>query len=205
MRRAATFGTFMTRPEIPVCQLLILDLDNTLIREWDYLDAAYRAVAEMLAKEAGKEAIAVYARMRTMFDTEGRSRLFDKICDELLLEGRVQQCLEVLRKVRLAESMTLADWAGVSLREHAAQGGFAAVLTNGHPAQQMNKFSQVEWAGAPVPFLCLANELRPKPAPDGVEWLMRLYGVTPRDTVFVGDTDIDRGAAEASKVRFVKA
>ena len=81
----------------------------------------------------------------------------------------------------------------------------AAVLTNGHPGQQMNKFGQVDWAGAPVPFLCLADVIGPKPAPAGIKWLLNLFDVVAADAVFVGDADIDRQAAVAAGVQFVKA
>ena len=68
------------RPEIPACRLLILDLDNTLIRERDYLDGAYSAVAELLAGKSGSDAGVLHARMLEMLDSQGRERLFDKIC-----------------------------------------------------------------------------------------------------------------------------
>ena len=193
------------RPEIPACRLLILDLDNTLIRERDYLDGAYSAVAELLAGKSGSDAGALHARMLEMLDSQGRERLFDKICFELSLPECVPACLEALRRVRLTEPLVLVDWAKNVLREHTRRGGVAAVLTNGHPGQQMNKFVQVDWAGAPVPFLCLADVIGPKPAPAGIKWLLNLFDMVAADAVFVGDAEIDRQAAVAAGVQFVKA
>ncbi len=44
-----------------------------------------------------------------------------------------------------------------------------------------------------------------KPDPRGLVAAMAALGVTPGETLFVGDADVDRGAAEAAGVTFVEA
>jgi D-glycero-D-manno-heptose 1,7-bisphosphate phosphatase len=44
-----------------------------------------------------------------------------------------------------------------------------------------------------------------KPQPGMLVRIMGFYGIRPRDTVFVGDSDADRGAAAAAGVRFLEA
>jgi D-glycero-D-manno-heptose 1,7-bisphosphate phosphatase len=44
-----------------------------------------------------------------------------------------------------------------------------------------------------------------KPKPEMLLSIMRYYGATPKDTVFVGDSETDRRAAEAAGIAFVPA
>ncbi len=44
-----------------------------------------------------------------------------------------------------------------------------------------------------------------KPDPRGLEAALAALGVTPAEALFVGDAEVDRGAAEAAGVRFVAA
>ena len=44
-----------------------------------------------------------------------------------------------------------------------------------------------------------------KPDPDGLRLVMKYLGVTPERTLFVGDSDVDEGAAAAAGTHFVRA
>lgn len=44
-----------------------------------------------------------------------------------------------------------------------------------------------------------------KPDPNGLQLVMQYLGVTPERTLFVGDSDVDEGAAAAAGTHFVRA
>jgi phosphoglycolate phosphatase-like HAD superfamily hydrolase len=78
------------------------------------------------------------------------------------------------------------------------------ILTNGHTDQQVNKITQIEWKGLQKHIKCYyANELVPKPAPDGLLKIMEDHELEPKDLVFIGDADIDENCAKAAGVDFV--
>jgi phosphoglycolate phosphatase len=43
----------------------------------------------------------------------------------------------------------------------------------------------------------------PKPHPESIEKIMETFQVEPRETVFVGDSEIDGQAAESAGVKFI--
>lgn len=48
-----------------------------------------------------------------------------------------------------------------------------------------------------------ASQVRAKPAPDGLRHILDRFGVTGRDTIYVGDTVLDEQSAAAAGVRLV--
>jgi phosphoglycolate phosphatase len=44
---------------------------------------------------------------------------------------------------------------------------------------------------------------KPKPHPESIEKIMETFQVEPRETVFVGDSEIDRQTAESAGVKFI--
>ena len=48
-----------------------------------------------------------------------------------------------------------------------------------------------------------ANEIEPKPAPDGLLKIMSDHQLSAEELVFIGDADIDENCAKAAGVDFV--
>ena len=189
----------------PDYQMMVLDLDNTIIREMDYLNGAYKQIASLLSEGAKYTTSHIYSRLLCRFTKYGRKMIFDRVCSDLELNASryIPKCLEILRTVDLLEPLKLEDWVPPSLDFRHFNGLHSTVLTNGNPTQQMNKYKQIDWQQIPIPFLCLANNLRPKPFPDGIFWIMDLFDVTASEIIFVGDSEVDRKAAAKAGTSFI--
>jgi len=73
--------TTMPRTTMPPERAIVFDLDDTLFPEWQYAFSGFDAVSRAFADRLGPvEAVA--ARMRTLFGTADRRRVFDVIVAE---------------------------------------------------------------------------------------------------------------------------
>ena len=79
-------------PMNSMIKAVLFDLDDTLYCEYDYVDQAFRAVAEKVywelekeirLKEAGACSVSnIHRRMWELLEENGRGRIFDDICAE---------------------------------------------------------------------------------------------------------------------------
>lgn len=122
-----------------------------------------------------------------------------KPSEQILYDGVAQKCDE-LRE------------AGHILALASNQGGVAFGLITLNDAIGMMK-DAADKIGASLYALCsvhpkgeklgaVRNSVYRKPGPGMIQYLMDALGFAPQDTVFVGDLDSDRLAAEAAGVRF---
>jgi len=78
------------------------------------------------------------------------------------------------------------------------------IVTNGNPAQQLNKIKHTEWHGLEKFLVCyFADEVLPKPEPDIINQMLAEHNLQRRDIVMIGNTNNDLLCAEASGVDYV--
>ncbi len=71
------------------------------------------------------------------------------------------------------------------------------IVTNGNPAQQLNKIKQTEWHGLENYLkVYFADEIIPKPEPDVINLLINDHGIQRRDIVLIENSETDRLFAE---------
>ncbi|MCI0558729.1 MAG: HAD-IIIA family hydrolase [Nitrososphaera sp.] len=92
--------------------------------------------------------------------------------------------------------LALATNQGGSGRERSTRLSTGEVLAHLRWLQQALSIDAIRFA---------TTEQRKKPKPAMITELMRQFSVTPVETLFVGDDDTDRLAAEAAGVQFVYA
>jgi HAD superfamily hydrolase (TIGR01549 family) len=78
------------------------------------------------------------------------------------------------------------------------------VLTNGNPDQQRNKIRNIQWKGIDekITFI-FANEIEPKPSPEGIRHILKLTGIEKDKTILIGDSEVDLECASRGEIRFV--
>jgi putative hydrolase of the HAD superfamily len=191
----------------------MFDLDDTLYPERQYLESAYRGIA-LDANEAWGVAVGDTVEfLSRSFQTEGRSRLFDRLHDRLLHSGipvpdkdaYVRRCLGILRShpCRLA----LYDHIPYVLQDIRDRGMTTLVVTNGNAAQQRNKVSAIDWLGfdASMEFH-FAAETTPKPDPSVfLGGISVRHGIDRGAYLFIGDAETDRAFARNCGVSFMWA
>ncbi len=183
----------------------VFDLDNTLYPEKDYLYQIYYMVGQFIEYQETFDHQIITKYLIDEFEKNGRAHIFDKLIEQFNLKKEyVDNCIRLLRTARLPLKLLLYKEAEWMLNELKEKQKFIFILTNGAPEQQYNKITQIEWNGLQKHIMCYyANEIVPKPAPDGLQKIMTDHQLSAEELVFIGDADIDENCAKAAGVDFV--
>lgn len=80
------------------------------------------------------------------------------------------------------------------------------IVTNGNPAEQLNKIKHTEWHGLEKYLICyFADELSPKPEPDIVHLILKEHNLQRRDVVMVENAETDVLCAEACGIDHINS
>lgn len=174
-------------------RFFLLDLDNTLYAEEDYLFPAYKSIARHLAEKQSQSADAMQGFLINTFKTRGRSLLFDALCDEFDIPAElISDMLLILRTNKPERKISLYPEMQrllSALHENRKQ---VFVVTNGNPRQQKNKVRCIEWneMDADMDFV-YAAEQQPKPHRACFDYLKCNCHLTESDSVMLGDSQTD--------------
>ncbi len=170
---------------------VVFDLDDTLYLERDYAFSGFATVADAFLKELGDPTEAA-SRMRALFDTEHRPRVFNALltergCDEpSKTEKLVERMIEVYRTH--SPSITLcrdADAVLTRLRGHCKLG----LITDGPTKQQWTKIDALDLRSR-FDEIIVTGELGPgqsKPSPAAFELMAERLGALHNECVYVAD------------------
>jgi len=183
---------------------LILDLDNTIYPEKDYLFQVYYLIGEFVEFQEGVPHDQVTKFLVDEFMAKGRDRIFDKMIAHFSLpETYLENCFRLLRTAKLPLPLLIFEDMLLRLQEASEAGLRLFVLTNGNPEQQLNKIKHLEWHGLDQHIKCyFCNEIAPKPAPDAMLKLLADHQLAPSEVLFLGDANIDEDCAKAAGVDF---
>jgi FMN phosphatase YigB (HAD superfamily) len=184
----------------------IFELDNVLYPEKDYLFQVYYLFAgylEYLDLIDAKEATDL---MVDTFNNEGKEAVFAAVQKKYKLNDNyhihfnfLMDTANVPLKLLLYKNMLELMQDIVVDRKK------LFIVTNGRPAQQLNKIKHTEWHGLEKFLVCyFADEVLPKPEPDIINKILADHNLQRRDIVMIGNTDDDLLCAEASSVDYVK-
>lgn len=76
---------------------LLFDLDNTLYSEETYVKSGFKAVAFYLNSKYGIDGDYLFSKMMTIFNEEGRGRVFNSLIDDLKLSEDIFSLVYVYR------------------------------------------------------------------------------------------------------------
>lgn len=186
--------------------LFIFDLDNTIYNEEDYLFQAYSAICDRFAvMTPGHDKKMLFSLMMKIYRQEGRDKLFDKFLARTGIgESYLAECLKILRTFNPEKQIELFSKSEKILRFLIEKDKKIYVLTNGNPGQQKNKIRNLLWNGLDEKIIfILANEIEPKPSPEGIRHIQKLTGTKKDKTVFIGDSPIDQECASRGEIKFV--
>lgn len=174
-------------PERWTLHTVVLDLDDTLFPEADFVRSGFRAVDRWLVEQEGVRGFATVAERH--FAAGLRGKIFDAALTELGMPcepERVARLVEVYREHAPELSLEtqvveLLDWLSPRFN--------LAVLTDGYAAVQRRKFEALglrRW----VDCLIVTDEIGRdfwKPHPAGFERIMARFGGEPAGYVYVAD------------------
>lgn len=183
---------------------LVLDLDNTIYPEKDYLFQVYYLIGQFVEFQEGVSREQVTQFLVNEFMANGRDHIFDKMIAHFELpETYLENCFRLLRTAKIPLPLLIFEDMLIRLQEAFEVGLQLFVLTNGHPEQQLNKIKHLEWHGLDQHIKCyFCNEIAPKPAPDAMLKLLADHQLLPSEVLFLGDANIDEACAMAAGVDF---
>ena len=195
-----------TQPDIlgKAYRAIILDMDNTLYNEMDYLLPAWQQCLLSIAPEASTAACWL-DEVHQDFLQNGRSQLFNRFArrHELDEEQVVQSALEALRTIQLKKALPIySEW---EVLPRVYSDALLMVLSNGNPEQQANKWRHLNLQSLQFAEVVWAQHLKPKPAPEGILYLLKAHSLEPQSVLFCGDAETDRQTAQAAGVDFIFA
>lgn len=183
-------------------KLVIFDLDNTLYRETDYLFAAYERIGNHLAGGNHVRAMEYSHFLCRSFVEEGRKELFQRLIAKYELLTPIDELLSILRQTEC--SLELYPQMKQCIASILAQQIEVAVLTNGQVVQQKQKVANLRLQELfPEIQVLYAAEIAPKPSPLAVEQLVHEKGVTKKQTVLIGDSEVDKQTALNAGIEYI--
>lgn len=181
----------------------LVDLDDTLYAEVDYVDSGYRAIAPLIAEANAFEASDILAGLRYQFRKYGRTGAFDRLYEALQIKA--PPITDLVAAYR-AHTPDIAFYPG-------AEDALAklttiapvAIVTDGDGAMQRRKVEALGLASRVGAIVYCWDHQAPKPMPEGYLRAAALLGADPARAVVVGDDPFhDMAAARtlgASAVR----
>lgn len=184
-------------------KLFVVDLDNTLYNERDYLINGYKLISEYVDVENCTNNSGEYSDFLIKeFDSHGREKLFDKFLKHFGLKVSIESLLKILREQKtpiqlFPESKLLLDMLIDAQKK-------VYILTNGNIIQQQNK---VELLGIkknyPTIMVDYASLYEPKPSPLSLLHIIKSAEVLKEECIMIGDSDIDEMTALRTNIDFV--
>lgn len=184
---------------------ILIDMDDTLFDEHDYVKSGFQAVADFLEKERAVPADYSFPSMMAFWELEGRGAVFDRIIERFEIrdhDGLVQECIDTYRQhMPVIEPHEGTQDTLLKLREIAP----LALVTNGLPTMQHNKLTALKLASYFDVIIFCDALAAPKPSPSGLLKALHDLRVAPADAVMIGDNPAtDGAAAQAACVSFIR-
>jgi FMN phosphatase YigB (HAD superfamily) len=191
---------------------ILLDLDNTLFSEIDYLTLAYKEFSKMVEERYEIPRSMTYDLIMHYFRLGYRSQILQFLQSNLLeyspykinlpfndLKIALYFCL---RDKKYTETLSLYSWAKMFF-DHISDTRNIGVITNGNVNQQMNKISLLglDKIIEDKKIIC-SNAFEPKPSTKVLKGL--LDNMILQNPIFVGDSETDQKFAFAAGFRFLQ-
>lgn len=185
--------------------LIIFDLDNTLIDEEDYLFQGYNKIAEYISTRYNIESNFIFEFLIDNYKKNGRVKLFDSMIEKFDLEKNILiEVLKILREFKPTHKIKIfpkMEEILITLKLNKIK---YIVLTNGNTTQQKNKVKNTEWKGL-MPEIVYANETEPKPSVISLEkfLIFKKLKIKKEKILFVGDDITDSTFSESYGCTFL--
>ena len=175
---------------MPRWRAVVLDLDDTLYPEAEYVRSGFRAVAARAQETLGIPAAEGEAELVALFEEGVRGDTFDRWRAARGLGGDVAVGDLVAAYRGHAPEIAPFPEAGALLRRLRADGSAVGLLSDGDPAVQGRKLDALGLREA-FDAIVVTGELGPdagKPSPRGFEEVLRRLGdAPPGESVYVSD------------------
>lgn len=189
----------------PRKKAFILELDNVLYPEKDYLYQIYYLFANLLEYTDLTDAKQTTNVMIDTYIHKGADAVFDELVATLGVDEKYRPNLALLMDTgKVPLKLLLYQNMLTFLQEAVTDRKKLFIVTNGSPQQQLNKIKHMEWHGL-EPYLVayFADESTPKPEPDVLHLLMKEHNLERRDLLMIENSERDVLCAEATGIDYL--
>lgn len=189
---------------------IIFDLDDTVYDEIEYLKRAYKYISEKIVDSESTNHYTentIYKYLLRTFINEGRVSLFQKAKQKFNINDfTIEQFLNCLRTVNICENEIQVRKSIFEFINKYQNKKDLFILTNGNITQQKNKIRSLN-----IPFKerikvyfssSLGKELE-KPNAYFIQKILHDNNLEKEQVIFIGDTEIDKEAAQAAGIDFL--
>lgn len=184
----------------------LIDLDDTIFSEADYLFFAYNKIDIYLSSNFLIQKGKIYNYLKFQFRENGRHKLFNKMIKEFKLDVKVlDSILSILRGVKFDVKISMYPQMFQMIENLIGQKKRIFIVTNGNIYQQKNKVNSIDWRGTEKNLMFIyANSVEPKPSKKLFYFLKTNFNINEPETLMIGnDYDVDRKFAENSNIDFI--
>lgn len=183
----------------------IFELDNVLYPEKDYLFQVYYLFAALLEYVEQTDAKAITDLMVSTYLEKGKEEVFNTVKEKYQLKEAYRANFNhLLITANVPLKLLLYKNMLDLLQQIVVDRKSLFIVTNGDPAQQLNKIRHTEWHGLEKYLVCyFANETKPKPETDVIDVLLKNHDLQRRDLVIIGNSEVDELCAQASGIDYV--
>ena len=183
----------------------VLELDNVLYPEKDYLYQVYYVFASLLEYTELINAKETTDILINSYITEGKEVVFDRLLEKTGINNKYRVNFEnLLTAVKLPLKLLLYKNILALLQDIVIDRKKLFIVTNGNPEQQLNKIKQTEWHGLEQYLVAyFAEETIAKPEPDVIHSLMKEHNLQRRELLMIENAETDRLCAQACGIDFI--
>jgi FMN phosphatase YigB (HAD superfamily) len=184
----------------------IFELDDVLYPEKDYLYQVYYLFSGFLEYIELIDAKEATTFMIDTYSSKGKDAVFDAVQEKYCLDEKYRDNFNNLNATaKLPLKLLLNTDLLNMMQEIVIDRKMLFIVTNGNPAQQLNKIKQTEWNGLEPYLTCyFADEVVPKPETDCIDLLIKNHNLQRRNMLMIGNSDIDKQCADACGIDYFK-
>ncbi|MDB5111116.1 MAG: phosphatase YigB, superfamily [Mucilaginibacter sp.] len=183
----------------------LFELDDVIYPEKDYLFQVYYLFASLLEYTELIDAKAITDVMINTYIAGGKDTVFDIVKEKFGIDEKYRvNFYHLLLTAKLPLKLLVYKNILNLMQEIVVDRKQLFVVTNGNPAQQLNKIKQTEWNGLEPYLTCyFAEEVVPKPEPDVIDLLLKEHNLQRRDIIMIENSETDRLCATACGIDYL--
>lgn len=168
---------------------IIFDLDDTLIKETDYISSGFNYLSKIISVEHGLNTKSIYSDLKELFE-ESTKYVYNRLLDKYGIpydENKIQYYVGLYRnhRPRISLSRTV-----IKLLKYLRDSGYKiGVITDGYKETQRNKINSLKLENY-VDEIIVTDELGReywKPHPKAFEKIRKKLNIDFNEMVYIGD------------------
>ena len=175
---------------------VLFDLDDTLYREQDFVEQAFRnvaaAMAEYVAERGGGEeeriSGSLFGQMIRLMEEEGRGEIFNRLCDRYGVDIPAGEFVRIYRETIPVLSLYPDGEEFLAWLED--RGVKTGLITDGNAPVQHRKIRALGLDGRLDVVLASCDLGLAKPDPEVYRYCLGKLGVAPKEAVYIGDNPL---------------